>query len=320
MSGARRDAPLQAASSPHVHSDGPSHRRLLADVLVALAPVGAAAVWFFRWEAVRQVAVACLTAVLVEAGCARLRRRPSTLGDGSACITGLILAFSLPPALPSHATAIGAAVAIALGKMVFGGLGQNVFNPAMVGRAFLAASFPALMGSWSEPYTLHAVTGATPLASARSGGEVPGAWPLLVGATGGCVGETSAAAIVAGGAWLLWRRAADWRPTAGMLLAVAAIAAAESLWKGPGPALGVAGHLTSGAVLLGAFFIVTDPVTCPLTSTGRWTFGAGVGSLTMVIRLFGGYPEGVMYAVLVFNGLTPLLERATKPIPIGGAR
>ena len=211
-------------------------------------------------------------------------------------------------------------VAIGLGKMAFGGLGQNLFNPAMVGRAFLMACFPVAMTTWARPFDLQplgvdAVSGATPLAAAKFGtGAVPGLWALLVGDVGGSIGETSALAVLLGGAFLLLRRAADWRQPLGVLVGAGAFAdAAHAL--APDRLIGLPTHLANGALMFGALFIATDPVGCPLTPVGRLVFGLGVGVLVMVIRLFGSYPEGVMFAVLLMNALTPLIERWTRPEP-----
>jgi electron transport complex protein RnfD len=185
------------------------------------------------------------------------------------------------------------------------------------------ASFPVAMTTWARPFDIQplgvdAVSGATPLAAAKFGtGAVPGLWPLLVGDVGGSIGETSAFAILLGGAFLLLRRAADWRQPLGVLSGAGAFAAAAHALA-PDRFVGLPIHLTSGALMFGAFFIATDPVGCPLTPRGRLFFGLGVGVLVMVIRLFGGYPEGVMFAVLLMNALTPLIERWTRPEPFGG--
>lgn len=303
---------LDAAAAPHLEADGPSMTRLMWDVLFGLLPVIAVALWTFGAAAALQLSVCLAAALLTEAVCSRLRGRRVPLLDGSAAITGLILACSLPPGLPWYAGALGGVVAVGLGKAVFGGLGQNVFNPAMVGRAFLMACFPVMMTRWRAPGTVDALSGATPLAAARFEGVATPLEPLLTGQVPGSLGETSAAAILLGGLWIFVRGAGDWRPCAGMLVAVAGIAALSS------SPLGVAGHLLSGGVMLGACFIVTDPVTTPLSARGRWLFGLCCGGLVMLIRLHGGYAEGVMFAVLLCNAATPLIDRLTMPRPLGG--
>lgn len=309
---------LQTAAGPHIIDASATTRRMMWDVLIGLAPATVAALWFYREHALIQVVVGLTTALASESVICRWRRQKTTLGDGSAAITGLLLALSLPPQLPLYATAVGTFVAVALGKMVFGGLGQNIFNPAMVGRAFLMVCFPAMMTLWAAPLTVHAITEATPLAAAKFSGEFVELAPLITGAVSGSLGETSAIAIIIGGAWLLFRRAADWRLTVGMLAAGAVVALAEQTFGGTESSLGPLRHLSAGGFLLGAFFIVTDPVTSPITRSGRWIFGVAAGLLTMVIRLFAGYPEGVMFAVLVCNAFVPLLNRWTMPAPVGG--
>lgn len=309
---------LEATSGPHLIESGVSTRRIMLDVLIGLVPVALAALWYFRLAAVLQIAVCLAVALATEWAVCRMRGRSSTLGDGSVAITALILAFSLPPHLPLGATALGAFIAVALGKMAFGGLGDNIFNPAMVGRAFLMVCFPVWMTRWAEPLTVHATTEATPLAAARFSDQLTPLEPLITGNIPGCIGETSAAMILVGGLWLLWRRAADWRLTAGMLVGMAVLAGGERILSGSSASLGVAGHLTAGAAMFGAFFIVTDPVSSPLSKSGRWAFGLLVGALTMIIRLFAGYPEGVMFAVLLANAVTPLINRWTIPRPLGG--
>jgi len=309
---------LETTSGPHLAATGTTTRGMMWDVLIGLIPVALAAVWFFRGHALIQIGVAVATALATEAACCALRGRRPTWIDGSVTITALLLVFSLPPRLPWYATVAGTFMAVALGKMVFGGLGHNIFNPDMVGRAFLMVCFPALMTSWAEPLTVDATTQATPLAAAKFAGEQVELEPLVTGQVGGSVGETAAIPIVIGGMWLLIRRAGDWRLTAGMLTSGAVVALIQQFAAGGENTLGPFGHLCAGGFLMGAFFIITDPVTSPITVRGRWAFGILVGTLTMIIRLFAGYPEGVMFAVLVGNAFVPLLNRWTMPVPVGG--
>lgn len=310
--------PLETTAGPHVFQPGLSTRGMMFDVLIGLLPVVVAAVTFYRGAAIRQLLLCLVSAWLTEAVVCRLRQRPLTLADGSATITAVILALSLPPLLPWSATVAGTVIAIGLGKQAFGGLGHNRFNPAMVGRAFLMLSLPIEMTSWSEPYTVHATTQATPLAASKFEGVSTPLPSLFVGEVSGSLGETSALAILTGGAWLLLRRAADWRLTTGMLAGVAAGALLQVLIADPARSPGVLHHLGAGSVMFAAFFIVTDPVTSPLTARGRWAFGIFTGLLTMIIRWFGGYPEGVMFSVLLANSVVPLLDRATATRPVGG--
>ncbi|MFN0054788.1 MAG: RnfABCDGE type electron transport complex subunit D [Planctomycetales bacterium] len=310
--------PLEAVAGPHIVHPRLSTRSMMRDVVIGLAAPLLAALYFFRTAALQQLAICLVCAWLTEWICCRMRGRPSTLSDGSVTVTALIFALSLPPLLSWYATAIGMITAVALGKMAFGGLGFNVFNPAMVGRAFLMLSFPIEMTSWADPLTVHATTQATPLAAAKFSGQMTDVAALFFGNVSGSLGETSALAMLVGGLWILWRRAADWRLTFGMIVGVAAMGLLQSLTADPSRSLGVLRHLCAGSVLFAAFFIVTDPVTSPLTRSGRWMFGLLVGVLTMTIRWFGGYPEGVMFSVLLANAVVPLIDRATPTTPVGG--
>ena len=309
---------LETTAGPHIVHPGLSTRSMMRDVLIGLAAPLLAALYFFRAAALQQLVICLLGAWATEYICCRMRGQKSTLVDGSVTVTALIFALSLPPLLPWYATAIGMFTAVALGKMVFGGLGFNVFNPAMVGRAFLMLSFPIEMTRWAAPLTVDSITRPTPLAAAKFSGEITELSPLFFGNVSGSLGETSALAMLAGGLWILWRRAADWRLTVGMIVGVASMAFLQSLTSDPSRSLGVLRHLCAGSVLFAAFFIVTDPVTSPLTRKGRWIFGLLVGALTMLIRWFGGYPEGVMFSVLLANAVVPLIDRATPTTPVGG--
>ncbi len=335
---------ITVTPSPHIHASAKnrltarSTQWIMLDVVIALGPAMFAAGLFFRLHALMLIAACVASAVATEWVCNRIRRTPNSLGDLSAAVTGIILALSLPPALPAWAAVIGSCFAIAIGKMVFGGLGANIFNPAMVGRAFLTASFGLLMTTWTVPTTINplmpaisaanttdAMTQATPLAhskeaiKAKQGAEAVSAlWrAAFVGQRGGCLGETSAIALLTGGLYLLIRRTISWHIPVSMLLSVTVFAFIAWLVN-PSANITPLAHLTTGGILIGAFFIATDPITSPLTITGRWIFGAGIGALVMLIRIVGEYPEGVMYAVLLMNGVTPLIDRACKLTPAGG--
>jgi electron transport complex protein RnfD len=250
-----------------------------------------------------------------------MRNRALTLKDCSALVTGIILALSLPGSAPWFVGVIASVVAMGIGKLIFGGLGMNIFNPAMVGRAFVMIAFAGLMGAGSyENITglVDAVSGATPL-SALKFNNTPGVIShLFWGNTNGSIGETSSAACLLGGLFLVFRRTASWQIPGSILLTVLIIAGMTDLANG-GSGVFLAHHLLGGALMFGAFFIATDPVTSPLTSKGKWIFGMGTGILIMVIRLFSGYPEGVMFAVLMMNAVTPLINRWTSPQPMGEA-
>jgi electron transport complex protein RnfD len=311
----------------------------MVDVIIALAPAMAAAGYYFRIRAPILIAACVISSVAAEWLCNLIRRKPDSLGDFSAVVTGIILALSLPPGLPIWAAVIGSVFSIAIGKMVFGGLGSNIFNPAMVGRTFLTASFGVLMTTWTVPATIPAEmatiaqenvhdfrTQATPLAWSKLalknqlGADIYGEEQFkatIIGEVGGCLGETSVIALLIGGLYLLIRRTISFHIPLAVLVSAfvfAAIAYRIDSFAYVQPFF----HMTSGGLLLCAFFIATDPVTAPLTRRGMWIFGIGVGTITMLIRIVGEYPEGVMFSVLLMNAVTPLIDRLCKPAPAGG--
>lgn len=294
---------LLMASSPHQHSREDTSRIML-EVLMALAPAATLAVFFFGINALLLMLVAVGVSVGTEALIQKLTGRAITIRDYSAAVTGLLLAFNVPASLPLWIVAVGAIVAIAIGKHVFGGLGNNPFNPALVGRAVLLASWPAQMTAWVAPFTF--LTTATPL-----GGGAKDYSSLFLGTIPGSLGETSALALIVGGLYLLWRGIIDWRIPTGFIGTVAVF----TFIFGGDPLF----HVLAGGLLLGAFFMATDMVTSPVTKRGRLIMGIGCGLITSVIRLWGGYPEGVSYSILIMNALTPLIDRYTPPVKFGGA-
>ena len=313
---------IHVAPSPHVFSSALTTRRMMLDVLIALLPVLVAAVYVFRGYAVLQVAVCVGSCLAAEGIFTAARRRPVSLGDCSAVVTGVILALSLPATAPWYVGVVGAFAAVGLGKVVFGGLGANIFNPAMVGRAFVMICFASAMGASAyvdKASSVVAVTQATPLTAAldKTNPQVASLSSLFWGTTNGSVGETSAVACLLGGLYLCLRRTASWEIPAGVILAAGAVAGILNLtdlnaqWT-------VLHHLLGGALLFGAFFIATDPVTSPLTPRGKFIFGLGVGVLVMLLRTLSGYPEGVMFSVLLMNSVVPLIDRWTVPRPVGG--
>jgi electron transport complex protein RnfD len=319
---------IHVSPSPHVYDTRLTTRTMMLDVLIGLAPVVAMSLVVFRAYAAMHIGLCVGTCLLAELVFTAMRRRPVTIGDGSAAVTGLILALSLPAAAPWYVSVIGAVMAIGIGKVLFGGLGQNLFNPAMVGRAFVMLAFAGALGA--SGYVVakdavwmgaDAVTQATPLTLLKQGrfeefARVWGLGKLIVGNTNGSLGETSSWACLAGGLYLVIRRTASWQIPAGVLLAVAVIGGIIQVVTGT--PFTVAHHLLGGALLFGAFFIATDLVTSPLTPKGKFLFGLGVGALVMLIRRLSNYPEGVMFAVLVMNALVPLINRWTIPTPVGG--
>lgn len=299
---------LLMASSPHQHH-GEDTSRIMLEVLMALAPAATLAVFFFGMRALWLMLVSVGVAVGTEALIQKLTGRTISIRDYSAAVTGLLLAFNVPASLPLWIVAIGAIVAIGIGKQVFGGLGNNPFNPALVARAVLLASWPAQMTAWVAPFTF--LTTATPLGALRLEGTKMAYSSLFLGAIPGSLGETSALALLVGGLYLLWRGIIDWRIPAGFIGTVAIF----TTFFGGDPLF----HVLAGGLLLGAFFMATDMVTSPVTKRGRLIMGIGCGLITSIIRLWGGYPEGVSYSILIMNALTPLIDRYTQPVRFGGA-
>lgn len=317
---------LVVSAAPHLAS-GASTRQIMYEVCLALLPLIGVGVWLYGTATLVLLVVTVAGCLVAEAFANLVRGQAQTsLTDGSSILTGLILGLSLPAALNPYMAFIGGFIAIALGKAVFGGLGQNLFNPAMVGRAFLMVCFPAALVDWSAvpaamgwaPADVDTVTMATPLYAAAKDltEQVPPLSALWVGTVKGCVGESSALAALIGGLYIVVRGVADWRQPLAVLV-TAALVAQVAHWLNP-EFEGALFHLGSGALVFGAFFIATDYVGSPVNPTGRLIFGAGVGALIVIIRLFGAYPEGVMFAILVMNAVTPLIERWTQPTPFGG--
>lgn len=306
---------LLMTSSPHqYHRD--DTRRIMMEVLMALAPAATLAILFFGSQALLLMVVAIAAAVGTEALIQKLTGQKISIRDYSAAVTGLLLAFNVPAGLPLWIVAIGSAFAIAIGKQIFGGLGHNPFNPALVARAVLLASWPVQMTTWVAPFT--AITTATPLALLKLEGTKTALSSLFFGSVGGSLGETSALALIAGGIYLIWRGIIDWRIPASFIGSVFlftwVMGGKQGLMTGD-PMF----HILAGGLMLGAFFMATDMVTSPVTKRGRLIMGIGCGLITSIIRLWGGYPEGVSYSILVMNALAPLIDRYTQPRKFGGA-
>ena len=352
------------ATSPHLQDKSFTTRRMMVDVLIALLPVVAWSIYMYRQYAVQQILVCVATGCLTELLFATARGKKFSLTDGSAAVTGIILAMSFPWSTPIHVAMIASAVAIAIGKMVFGGVGMNLFNPAMVGRAFVMLAFASALGSagyigdggktvedpakampWlaaqnalPQQYAVatkdkagkvEAVSAATPMSAWKSrqaaavkgktAGFVTTEHSLFVGNHIGSLGEVSAIACLLGGLFLLIRRTAAWQIPLGVLVGAGLIGGILQVMDPSSP--WTVGHvLCSGAMLFGAFFIATDPVSSPLTPKGRFIFGLGLGLLIMMIRKLSGYPEGVMFAVLLMNAVVPLINRWTIPAPFGAEK
>ncbi len=292
-------------SNPHIRSKR-NIDTIMWSVVISLLPAAIAGVYFFGTSALWIILLSIISAVVTEGIIQRFMGQKVTIRDGSAVLTGLLLALILSPLVPYWIPVLGAVFAVSIGKMVFGGLGHNIFNPALVGRAFLVASWPALMTRWINP---DGITGATPLAMLKYEGVKAGYSQLFFGNIGGCIGETSALALLLGAGFLFYKKIIDWRIPGtyiGTVLVFSLIFRQDPIF-----------HLLAGGLLIGALFMATDYVTSPITPKGKLIFGFGCGFLTIILRLFSGYPEGVMFSILLMNAAVPLIERYTQVKPFG---
>lgn len=338
---------IEVRTSPHLHS-GHSVDTIMRNVVGALLPLCAYSIWLFGLSAFAVLATATASCLLTEHLICRFSGRPTSISDWSAAITGILLGLTLPPGFPLWMVAAGSVIAIGPAKMLFGGLGFNAFNPALVGRAFLQAAFPVAITAYTPARALHrfsefipstfalplikaeplaawiarvrvdTFTGATPLVLRKFDHITTDSWTLFLGMRAGSAGETSAALILLCGAYLVLRKMMDWRITAAMLGGAALTAFFFHLAdpaRYPGPVF----VLLSGGLVLGATFMATDPVASPVTPLGMWIYGVLMGLITVVIRFEGGLAEGVMYAILLGNALSPLIDNLTQP-RIYGAR
>jgi len=302
---------LLVSVSPHIHTEE-SVRQIMWLVTLSLLPAGIAGALIFGLKVLWIVLAATLSAVATEALIQLAIKKKISVLDGSAVLTGVLLGYNLPPGVPLWIPVVGSFFAIAIGKQVFGGLGQNIFNPALAGRAFLVASWPGHLTSFSKPFAYDAVTSATPLALLKEGmvPEYLNYLDLLFGRRGGCIGEVCVAALLLGAIFLLLKGYISWH------IPLSFIATTGALMWVFGPKGFFSGdwlfHILSGGLILGAFFMATDYVTSPLTRKGQLIFGAGCGLITAVVRLWGGYPEGVSYAILMMNAATPIIDRYTR--------
>jgi electron transport complex protein RnfD len=307
-------ARLVVSNSPHMRS-GQTISKIMFTVIAALLPACAAGVWFFGFAALKVLLLCTLSCVAFEEGWNKLVKRAPTWKDGSALITGLLLGMNLNAGVPWWVCVLGGLLAIILGKQLFGGLGYNPFNPALVARVGLLIGLPEIMTTWNATRAMGAdvLTTATPL------GLAPGTVALkdmLVGNIGGCLGETSALALLIGGIILMVFKLIKWQvPLAyiGTVFAMTGIAHLVDPETYHSPVV----HVMTGGLLLGAFFMATDMVTSPMTRKGAWVFGIGCGVMTSLIRLWGAYPEGVSFSILFMNALTPLIDRVTINKPFG---
>ena len=313
------------APAPHMHSPM-STQSLMRDVLIALVPAFVVSAVVYGLDAFRVTAIAVASCVLVEYLIQKfLIKGTSTVGNLSAVVTGVLLAFNLPSNIPWWIIVIGAVVAIGVAKMTFGGLGHNPFNPALVGRVFLLIAYPVQMTSFPKPIHpdyIDAFAGATPLAALKSQAIAAGdanLLDMLSGMMPGSMGEIAAAALLAGGIYMIWRRVITWHIPVAVLGSMAAFAFVVALAQGGGEAIYAlpAFHLLAGGAMLGAIFMATDYVTSPMTPKGMIIYGVGIGVITMVIRMWGAYPEGMSFAILLMNAVTPLINKYVKPRRFG---
>lgn len=307
---------LLVSSSPHLRS-GASTQRIMLDVIIALCPALIASFVFFGPRALLLVAVTVLSCVLSEYVSRKIMKRSNTVPDLSCVVTGLLLAFNLPVSLNPLMAAFGGMVAIVVVKQMFGGIGQNFVNPALTARIILMNSFPADMSAWTPAFGwlngTDATTTATPLGVLKEGGDFTFSHlDLLLGNTGGCLGETCALALILGGVYLMVRRVISPVIPVTYLATVAVI----SLIAGRDPLV----DLLSGGLLIGAFFMATDYTTSPISRNGRIVYAVGCGVFTMLIRMFASLPEGVSYSIVLMNILVPLIERFTLPKPFGSQK
>lgn len=350
--------PLLISSSPHVHS-GDSIPQLMRMVIWALLPATALSVVMFGWPALLVIMITTLSAMVTEAVFMRIRGRPSPVGDMSAALTGLLLALTLPPYAPWWICVAGGVFAIAIAKQLHGGLGYNIFNPALISRVFLLISFPVEMTSWPQPRPLFhggaysfgealsiimnqagakaaglldAVSAASPLGQVRMevslGHTVHEALTLnyhysdmeaAMGYVNGSLGETSAILLALGGFYLLYKKVITWHIPAAMLLGCLIPATLFAIFD-PAKYADPIFHLVTGGLIIGAFFMATDMVTSPVSPKGQIIFGVGCGLLTYIIRTWGGYPEGVSFAVVIMNATVPLIDQYTRPTVYGKAK
>lgn len=318
---------LNISPSPHLHG-GDSIEKNMYAVIIAMIPASLIGVFYFGYYAIILSATSIISCVFFEWFFAKylLKEKQITITDGSAVLTGVLLAFNLPPNLPLWIVVIGALVSIGIGKMSFGGLGKNLFNPAIVGRVFLLISFPTQMTSWPVPGgnfqpSVDGETGATLLALIKDGAvalslQTDTLLQLSIGKTGGSFGEVGAFALLLGFVFLLIRKVITWHIPVSILASVFVFTGILFLVD-PDQYANPVFHLVSGGLLLGAIFMATDYVTSPMSNMGMLIYGVGIGVITVVIRVFGAYPEGISFAILIMNACTPLINRYVKPKRFG---
>lgn len=298
-------------SSPHIRSND-SIQKIMRDVLIALLPAAIAGIYYFKFNAFMVILMSVLSCMLSEAIWQKMTHQKIRINDYSAAVTGLLLGLNLPASVPLWIPVVGGAFAIIIVKQFFGGLGNNFMNPALAARAFLVAS-------WAQPMTVFKIDGvasATPLAILKSGGTtLPSLWDVFTGNIGGCIGETSALALLIGAAYLLYRRVITWHTPLtyiGTVFVLTTVLGRNGFMTG-----NAIYEIFAGGLMIGAFFMATDYSSSPITPLGQIIMGAGCGILTTVIRLYGGYPEGVSYSILIMNLVVPFIDKYTSPRVFG---
>jgi Na+-translocating ferredoxin:NAD+ oxidoreductase subunit D len=307
---------LTVSIGPHIRSEE-STKRIMWKVTLSLIPAGASGVFIFGFCALYVIIASVLAAVITEWATLAIRKKEMTISDGSAVLTGLLLAYNLPPSVPLWLPVVGSIFAVAIGKQIFGGLGHNIFNPALAGRAFLMVSWPVYMITWESPrWEADAITSATPLylLKHKSAEAMQGITylDLFLGNRGGCIGEVCILALLIGAAYLVLKKYISWHIPAAYIAVVALLSwifnGFNALFTGD-----ALSFVLAGGLILGAFFMATDYVTSPLSSRGKIIFGMACGLLTFIIRKFTGYPEGVSYAILIMNAFVPVIDKFTHP-------
>lgn len=304
---------ITVSATPHVRSKD-SIKNVMGNVLIALLPATLMGIYYFGLRALLVVAISVASSVFFEYLYQKLMKKTITISDLSAAVTGLLLALNLPASAPWWMPIVGSAFAIIIAKQLFGGLGQNFINPALAARAFLLASYPTAMTAWTEPGWSDAVSTATPLSVLKTGGFIAQSADYKVAAfgnIGGCIGETCAIALIIGGIYLIWKEIINWKIP---VIYIATVAILTWFMGRDGLMTGQPLYeILVGGLMLGAFFMATDYASSPVTAKGQIIFALGCGLLTSLIRVYGGYPEGVSYSILIMNLTVPLIDRFTKP-------
>ncbi len=323
---------LTVSPSPHIHS-GDSTQKIMYRVVYAMIPALAWSVFVFGLDALRVTLIAVVACLAFEYIIQKylLKIKP-VITDGSALITGILLAFNVPSNLPWWIIVIGSLAAVGIAKLSFGGLGNNIFNPALVGRVFMLISFPVQMTSWpvNARSGIDAITSATPLSIIKEGisngtpiseitQKLPTTFDMLLGNIGGSLGEISALLLILGGLYMLWKKVITWHIPISVIATVALVAAVFWIIN-PSTYINPVYHILSGGLMLGAIFMATDMVTSPMNPKGQIIYGVGIGLITISIRMFGAYPEGISFAILIMNAVTPLINTYVKPKRFGGNR